>query len=218
MKKTVAACLVLALITSFFTACAKKNTGYNYDNSAAYTAGDFTYNEDSIDSVEINWISGNVSVEESVMDELSVHEECGEELSEDYQLHYLIKDRKLIIQFCKSGADFDALKKDLYVTLPILLDNVSVNVVSAASELSSSASTIDINTVSGAVWLGIDQCEKLYMNSVSGDLNVYTDSSLGVKTKFTSVSGKMNGGDKTADKMCEIECNTVSGDLNLNGE
>jgi DUF4097 and DUF4098 domain-containing protein YvlB len=217
MKKYLMLCAGMLAAGLLIAGCGKIE-GYHYDNSDTYTAGSFSYDEDSIDSVEINWISGNVYIDESVMSPLEIREESEKELSDEDKLRYKIEDRKLVIQFCESGVDTGGKKKDLYVKLPILLDNVELNLVSANTEMVSSAADIDINAVSGESYVYVDQCERLDINSVSGDAHVVLDSSLGSKVEFETVSGKYTGDEKSLDKMCNIKCNTVSGDLEVSAE
>lgn len=218
MKKFVSACAVILAAGLFFTGCGKAEAGYHYDNKDSYTAGDFTYDEESVRSVEINWIAGNVYIDESVMPELEVYEEAESELSDEDKLRYKIEDKTLIIQFCESGADISGKKKDLHVKLPILLDRLNINVVSADADIVSSAADIDYDTVSGDLYMFLDQCKNLDFNSVSGDAHLLMERDLGAKVDFVSVSGEFKGEEKEADNICEIDCNTVSGDLEVGTE
>ena len=210
--------LAVMLMAGILLAGCGKIEGYHYADSETYSAGDFSYAEDSIDSVEINWIAGNVYIDESVADELSVYEESGKELTDDEKLRYKIDGRKLIIQFCKSDTDVDDKKKDLYVKLPILLQDVDINVVSANAEMVSSATGISCDSVSGELYMYIDQCENLEINSVSGDSHVILDYDLSAKIDFDSVSGKCKAIEKTTDKTVNIDCHTVSGNLEVAAE
>ena len=202
----------------FFTGCAKTESGYRYADPDSYSSGDFSYDESSVESVEINWIAGNIYIDESVMDTLQVYEESDQELTDSGNLRYKIEDRKLVIQFCQSGTDIDDMSKDLYVKLPILLKDVDINVVSADTQMVSSAADIQYDSVSGRLDLVVDQCEDLTINTVSGDLCVLLDYDLGAKVEFDSVSGKFSGVEKTADKMCNVKCHTVSGNLEVVSE
>ena len=202
----------------FFTGCAKTESGYRYADPDSYSSGDFSYDESSVEAVKINWIAGNVYIDESVMDTLQVYEESEQDITDSGSLRYKIEDGTLVIQFCESGSDIDNMSKDLYVKLPILLKDVDINVVSADTQMISSAADIQYDSVSGKLDLLVDQCEDLTINTVSGDLRILLDYDLGAKVEFDSVSGKYSCVDKNADKICNVKCHTVSGNLEVASE
>ena len=218
MRKSVIIGAAVLAGSLLFSGCTKMDSGYRYADPDSYSSGDFSYDESSVEAVEINWIAGNVYIDESVMDILQVYEESEQDINDSGSLRYKIEDGTLVIQFCESGSDIDNMSKDLYVKLPILLKDVDINVVSADIQMVSSAADIQYDSVSGKLDLAVDQCEDLTINTVSGDLRILLDYDLGAKVEFDSVSGKYSCVEKTADKICNVKCHTVSGNLDVVSE
>lgn len=232
--KIIVALLVSALAIAALASCTHKNIGANltkgsvYPDADKYTAGSLTYSSEDIRRVEVNWISGSVEIKQGE-GELCVSE-VNDSLSEDEQLHWMISDGVLYVQFCKSGHILNSpAKKELSLEIPrgveIDIGTTSADVFADVLEVKKA----DIGSVSGNVKFGIFSGEELEVGTTSGGLTV--DSLECDKLDFGTVSGDAKIGGMSAEKAqfgstsgkvklalvkpAEIEIKTVSGDTHL---
>ena len=214
-----------------------------YDDSA-YILGNDTLTE-TVHSVEIDWVGGNISVAASETKYISFAEE-GKFTDEALSLRYRVKEGKLDIRFAKSNVKLpNNFKKQLTLTLPAdLLEgldidgvsgNISVEDVSAreisvdsvsgnVSLVSVRADELSTDTVSGN--LSIDDCvfKSAEIDTVSGEIELIFGISPDFRCEFETVSGKVHnlvGATKSGDVyVCgegsaRIKADTVSGDITL---
>ena len=127
--------LVLSLsngcgIVSFF--------GRTYPDAGKYSAGNFEYKASDVSSIEINWISEDVTVKQSDQKTLSVKEE-NRGLNNRQKMHWRLDGDKLIIQYCKSGykGRFPGKTKKLTIEVPAGID-LAINTVSGDVNLKDS--------------------------------------------------------------------------------
>lgn len=235
MIKSIAVIALLALVIVSLASCAHNNigiTGTVYNDADKYTAGSLAYSSSDINRVEVNWLSGSVEIKQGE-GELSVSE-VNDNLSEEEQLHWMISDKTLYIQFCKSGHSFNSLsKKELHLEIP---RGAEINIGTTSADIFADELDVkkaDVGTVSGNIKIGIFSGEELNFNTTSGDLNA--DSLECVTLDVNTLSGNTKIGGIKAEKAefgstsgnvtlsllepAEIEVKTVSGNtrLNLNG-
>ena len=68
-----------------------------YSNADKYTAGNFTYESDKVDKVEIEWAAGGIKLLNG-KGTLSVTESGSDDLSEDEQMHWWLDGKTLKIK------------------------------------------------------------------------------------------------------------------------
>lgn len=166
-----------------------------YANAGDYSVGSFESNE-KIDSVEINWQSGEVTVSAYDGEKIKCTESGNESDNENRKMRWLIKDGKLIIQFEKSywWYGFGNNSKDLTVYIPekyLPLTQVRVN------NVSSNVTAEDI------------KCTDLVIENVSGEISVS-----GAECDMASVD-TVSGNADVSGSIATLEFDTVSGDLKL---
>ena len=192
----------------------------------------------AFDSLEINWINGNVNVAYGLAREAIISEKCLDELEQNQMLRYGVFDGSLKIQFAKANETFDSgLSKNLTVVIPfeITLKSLKINGVSANIYVDKiNAQSISVSTVSGGVNLSenspyegdfdsvavssvsgsvklnlINSFKKLNINSVSGDVNLSCDK-IPSEGRIDSVSANVNLTVLSGESLT-VEFETVSG-------
>ncbi len=235
MKKIFAVLIAVVLMLSF-SSCGYNNhnkykTNYkNYSDKEKYTAGNFEYEASKISEIDLNWVSGSITLVESDSDTLSVYEN-GTELNEHQKLHWKIENNVLTIHFCESGyvGDFIGENKKLTVELPknidVCVSSVSAGVFAETLE----QKVVDIDMVSGDVVINKVICPDISIVGVSGEveLNNVTSDEVEInvvsgdvkallascdRLDIESVSGKIEVTSSNARKMT---FNTVSGKVLL---
>ncbi len=185
---------LILLILSFSSGCGIYSfLGMTYPHAGRYKAGNFEYKAADVSSVEINWVSDDVTVKQSGGKTLSVRE-SGRGLSSRQKLHWYLDGDKLIIQYCKSGykGRFPAKAKELTVEIP---EDVALK----------------ISTVSGdVIFEDSQELQKIEINTVSGDVRY--DGLSASKFDVDTVSGNIEGGELNVDK---AELDSVSGDISV---
>ena len=121
----------LVALFSLFNGFFKFNYKDNYSAPESYSVGNATYCANDINSVKINWTSGDILMIETDGKNLTVSEEIKKsknKVTDDMRLHWKILDKKLIVYPAKSGCRLSDIKKDLVVKIPKNLMNVSLDV------------------------------------------------------------------------------------------
>ncbi len=215
--------LSFLLLSIFMLAgCNGSGVGYHYDEASSYKMGG-TQISDPIREIDVNWISGSVSVKYHDGAKIVIEEASSKELDKNTSLYYRVKGDTLDIQFAKSGKLSDAnFSKNLTILLPKTMQNaeealrsLSVETVSASIfadgiytrecdaetvsgkidlNLAGTIDEVSIETVSGNAVLGAhDGLRDLDINSVSGNVQVGLHDSAVFGVEFESVSGKLGG-------------------------
>ncbi len=145
-----------------------------YDDANKYVSGDQTYQE-NIQTLNINWISGKVTLyEDDTMTGVKIEEECSF-ASLDGHVHSYMHDGILDIQFMKSGYKTmtNSFTKWLFVTYNPTLDNLNINLTSGSlyADHMTAKEKIDINYTSGSADLTNINTKKLSLNFISGKLS-----------------------------------------------
>ena len=195
MKKVYSFCLLAGVLFCLsFVGCKPSAEGSfrYYDNAAAYVAGEFTCDSATVKRVEIDWIGGNVEIEQSGSGKTSVFED-GEELSEEKRLHTYLSDGVLRVKYCRSGClgKIDETQKNLQVDIPKGVD-------------------VEINGVSANVYLGMIEIGNLSIETDTGCIEA--ESILCKNADIETQSGYIGMGALTADK---IELDSASGEIHL---
>ncbi|MBP5775087.1 MAG: DUF4097 family beta strand repeat protein [Clostridiales bacterium] len=92
---------------------------YQYDNGSEYTPGDREIDE-KITKINLDYVSGSVTIKASDTDKVSVKETANAELSEAQKVHTWVNDGTLYVRFCQSvkRINFFNINKTLELTLP----------------------------------------------------------------------------------------------------
>lgn len=205
MKKTFSIMLILAVCAGLLSGCrisVHLPTGlssFYYDNVEKYVVGGANI-ADTVERVEIQWLSGSVNVAAHKEDIVRFSEETNRTLTNDNSVHYWLDDTTLRIQFCDSGEwDLNGLKKDLTVLLPeeLMLKGLKINGVSAEMEVDS-------------IW-----AEELSLNTVSGDLEV-TGCTITESADFDTTSGAVTA--EVLGALRELCASTVSGKASVTAQ
>ncbi len=167
-------------------------SGVKYEHADDYQKGDFTYQANQIEGLEIDWVIGKVELIVSTAETLKV-QESGKDLSDSKKLHYLWDQHTLKIQFWESEYQDKVLSKDKFITIEI-------------------PSSIDVKIVTVSADLIADElpCKSLEFCTTSGDAHI--SKLTASKTKMTSVSGDVFIGSMQANS---VEIDTTSGDYQL---
>lgn len=207
---------------------------YSYDDSM-YSTGNKAFTQ-QINSIEIDWIVGNVYIYKSDNHELIIREETDINSEEQYRMHYLLDDGELDIKFCGSfkKLEYDYKTKNLYVYLPSQLMELDINTTSADVELlnvviedldldnvsgdisinNSTISNLDIDNVSGQIILMANNIKNLDVDSVSGDIGVsYNNIPMQLEIETTSANVTIYA---TEGDFRSINFETISGTFKSN--
>lgn len=224
MKKTFSIMLILAVCIGLLSGCRVSIhlpvglSSFYYDNAERYTVGGADIS-DTVERVEIQWLSGSVNVAAHKEDIVRFSEEANRTLTNDNSVHYWLDGTTLRIQFCDSGEwDLNGLKKDLTVLLPeeLLLKELKINGLSAKMEVDSiQAEELNLNTMSGDVEItGCTITESADFDTTSGAV---TAEVLGALRELcvSTVSGKAS---VTAQRIDTVDMDSTSGALLLSAE
>lgn len=215
-----------------------------YPKASSYEIGDFDYDPDGIETVEIDWVDGDVNITQASSATLSVTE-TGKGLKDAQRLHWIRDGSKLVIQYCDSGynGSFPAKSKNLSVEIPndvdLIVSSVSADVTLKDKQdlcdlrLSSVSGNVrcdslsltgrgEFDTVSGDLTLDLRSARELAVASESGNATLSLPKE-GATVTFESLSGDLNadGFAKDDDQYvfgdgaCHVEVSTMSGDLTI---
>lgn len=214
--------LLMAVVLCLLVGCSFGNFYHTYDHASRYTRGGGTV-DGRVDSLEINWKSGSVSIQYYGGDEVLLEEDASGLLTRKTSLYYWLDGGTLRVQYAKSGFRFSLLPwisdppKDLTVWLPegTALKELSVYTVSADVWAEAiAADEAEIDAVSGDVDLANVRFTEAEVSTVSGRIQAAL---LGRSrsVELNSVSGDISIGAQTADS---VQINTTSGKVQLAAE
>lgn len=131
-------------------------------------ASEGSVSAEEIKNLEINWVSGDVTIVRADVTDISFREDAG--LKEKDQMVWSQKGDKLVIHSSRYKVQLGTSKsKDLVITIPMdyNINNLTISTVSANFSADSlTANTVSINAVSG-------ECD-FSGNNTFGDMNVDT--------------------------------------------
>ena len=173
---------------------------------------------DGIDAIQIDWVSGDVTVKIGETDQI-VFSETGADLTEKTALRYGVQGSTLAIHYCDDQPFINVALPDKQLTvivpasLAANLRELSVGTVSAdvfIDDPTFRLEKLDVETVSGNLNAVMDFAGIVELDTVSGGLTVNASVN---KFKAESVSGNLsiNGA------VNEFEANSNSGTLSVTG-
>ena len=173
-------------------------TNYRYDDSA-YRTGEGTIPAPAVESIDLDWIDGSVTVVICQDAYISVSESAPAELTEKTQLHWFVSEdgKTLSIKYRGSSSFFGTNKdkeKDLILRIP--------------EKLIDQLKTLNINAVSSNVTVSNIIIDNIDIKTTSGNVTI----ELPEVTAFTLTHETKRGGTPTVDFPVTREGNTyVSG-------
>jgi len=230
----IALCMPLAL-----SACDTGGSRIDYDDADRYSVGN-GQTASAVTELDLEWIAGEIEVKYGDTAQVVFSETTKSEIAEEERMRYWLDGSILRIRFAKSGSKLNGnLKKSLTVELPAATaltefdaDTVSANVMAsvASKEINmdsvsgnidlvslTAGADIDVETVSGAVNLTVDDGSSLQLESVSGNMTVLLPEAVGYRLTFDSVSGTCTKTDVSpvTSGGVLVKADTVSGNLYL---
>lgn len=218
--------------------------GNHYDNAGDYSAGNGSVAADTLNDLEINWISGEINILPTDGAEIEIQERSSGNLEKKDKLHYLYRDGKLTIQYKESNTWFNLFSfssqedKKLEVKIPrrliSQLSDVRVDSTSADINISDlTTKKLSLDNVSGTVTgKNVTVSERVDSDTVSGSIsmegslsNIDSESVSGSCTYISAVTPRSVdmesvSGDITLtlpeNSNFKAEYDTVSGDFNCN--
>ncbi len=214
----------LFLAGRIFNSLVSKGSDTNVDLSATqgykdlkndYAAdGAYTVSMKELKELNIDWISGSVTVELTDEEAVRFVEKAEKNIQEKDALRFGESNGTLRIQACKKGYVGKLPEKDLTVYLPRSLakglkeceiDTVSAAVTAGDLQLDE----LEIDTVSGRVKLTNMDAEEAQVDSVSGAISLLDCRIDALKTDSVSGSAKVTGSVK------KVKSSSVSGAFEL---
>ena len=215
--------------------------GFNIGNIEALTgpyktAGTYEVSTEGINSLNIDWVAGNVTVRPYEGAEIKIIEYAQRDLSDNETLRYSTSGGKLTIRFRESGLTGKMPQKKLEVFIPralcedlhdFTIDSASggidvesivataIKVDSTSGSISAvniTARTFSANSTSGSISLNNIQADNLKADCTSGSITV--TSAKAVDMEIDSMSGRIRVSDSSAGK---ITVDTTSGSVNVSG-
>lgn len=190
------------------------NSTFSYTDSERYTAGNAELPAEALESLSISWLAGTVTVEAWDGDTISIMETETEE--ERKQVHWLLEDGKLDINYCAAGTQDTLPRKELTVKLPrdlaenlrrlsisgisqdavvtdLTVFQVYVNSTSGNLKFTGSTEHMDLDTTSGEFELDLAKTpDDLSFDSVSGSLTMAIPAGRCFEVDWETVSGKFD--------------------------
>lgn len=169
-------------------------TNYRYDDSA-YRTGEGTIPASAVESIDLDWIDGSVTVVICQDAYISVSETAPAELTEKTQLHWFVSEdgKTLSIKYRGSSSFFGTNKdkeKDLILRIP--------------EKLLGQLQTLNINAVSSNVTVSNIVVDNIDVKTASGNVTI----ELPEATAFTLTHKTKRGGNPTVDFPVTQEGNT----------
>ena len=223
MNKSASLSLALLLCTLLLSGCGLRSlpfpglSAFHYEHPEKYTVGGASFT-DRVERVEVNWLSGSVTVSAHKGNEIRFSEKANRSLTDDLSMHYWLDGSTLRIQFCRSGKwNLNGLEKDLTLQLPErLLDSLEVDTVSARVNLEDLAvKDLKLDSVSGAVRLRDCQVtHRAMVDTTSGSVKAELTAALR-EWKADTVSGSV---ELAVPEVEDFDVNTTSGSISLTVE
>ena len=181
-------------------------------------AGVYDIPADSVDSLRIRWVSGDIRVGTHEGADIRVTERAQRTLEENENLRFSISGGVLSIEYRQdSNARRRMPQKQLEVLIPAGLgaglERFTVSTASGSVEASGIyAASIDIDSVSGSINLSEISAQTLKTDSTSGTIRL--TSAAVDEIDAGSISGAINISDVSSEKM---NISTASGSMRISG-
>lgn len=192
----------------------------HYPNESQYTVGDNSIPAQELNEIEINWISGFITLEAYDGDTIEIRETCPQTLQEGDRVRSLYQDGTLTIQYCQSKKfslfNSHPGNKSLHIRIPqtlasdikqftidsvnsdntisgLSIQNCRIDNVSGNITVEGNVKDFKMDTVSGDCQLTSHTSPKsLDTDSVSGDFTLRIPENTGFTIEHDSVSGKLD--------------------------
>ena len=218
------------LLMGLLSGCA---INYTYNNSDQYMAGDRVVRE-QIDSIDINYLSGNVVFSADATNEISIKETSNKELDDDRKVHTWVDGGTLYVKYCASGSnlDFTHVEKELEITVPkelklsllrsgmssggikasdVKADDVDISASSGSIDLNCEARNIELSVSSGDVHLKQNgSSDSITLDASSGRIMADIEKSASLGVSVSSGSSIIN-----AIAIDDVRYDASSGDMSL---
>lgn len=178
-------------------------------------ASDIEITEDDIDTLDIDWVSGSITLKYSEDGSFSVHESGNIDGSADV-MRYKINGGQLSLKFREPGIYSNSLTKDLVIEIPGgKLKKVRINSVdSDISVFEQHIKELKIDVVSGNIDIDGSDISEFDAESISA--NVYCDfSEQPHDVNINTVSGDVEL--KLPETPEDLELESLSGEIEVNG-
>ena len=191
---TIALFVVLAaLAVSAWFAFGTTAAGIEYANADKYSVGGTTVTG-AVDSLFIDWTSGEVNIEYHKGEGVLISETSEKKLSEDDKLRWWLDGTTLRIRYAKSGFRISFnLEKQLTVSLPEGTVLKSADISSTSGDLKIpylAADELRLGSTSGSV-TAVTAAKNLAASSTSGDVDVRQTEDIGT-ADLDSTSGSIS--------------------------
>ena len=193
----------------------------------------YTVPVDGINSIEIDWVSGNVEISPYDGDEILIEERSTEVITKKYSLGYKIEEGELEIEYLRNnivGVNVKGPDKDLVIKVPETLaasmHEISCSTVSADIFVGDFVlAELDLETVSGNIEAELTTLPaQTGAETTSGEININIPETAEFRGSFETVSGEMASEFSLKSSginfihghgISLIEVETVSGNFNL---
>jgi len=180
-------------------------------------SGTFTVPPGDVDSLDIDWTAGSVTIKAYDGDTIKVTEFARRSLEDDEKFICGGSGGTLEIKYCTPGLRFNTLTKKLEVLVPKAaagrLQSVKVSAASASLRISDIKTTrLSISGASGSAEISNVTADSVSVKTMSGGIRITSLAAAHLETN--SLSGGIRLADVTADTLI---ANTASGGLDLSG-
>lgn len=211
MKNRLATIGAAVCVAVAFGGCKSTGTQISYDNDEAYSIGERSFTE-SIANLDIEWISGSVTVVTHGESTVVLDETSKKDLSEDAKLRYWLDGETLRIRYAKEKRWTALPEKQLIVYLPqeLALKKTEINAVSAEVTLTKlTTEKLEVGSVSGDVSVSLlSVAESVSVHSISGDVTLQGSMK---DLEMENVSGSIEWKKTDAETRVEADIESISG-------
>lgn len=197
MKKSIKLIVYMSIMTIFLFGLISciSFSAILYSNANEYSVGDTTV-DNQIETLDIDWISGNIKIETHEEKEIIIKEECNGEISNKMRVHWWADGKTLRIKFAASGIKlklFKICQKELTIVVPKtnVFSKIDIKASSASIETTKiSSNKVSISSSSGRV-NAILKTNKMKINTSSGDVTLHQEGETD-KINISTSSGSIN--------------------------
>lgn len=218
MKRIIALVLACVMVGAMLCACSidlsdydiEFGAYYRYENANKYTAGNGSAK--NVSEIDIDWISGDVTIEySSDVSEVEFSESYEKDIDSELKMRWWVDGETLKIKFAESNAKLTGeLRKTLTVEVPYELAGISITTVSAniTTEVIT-AEEAEFDTVSGNITTPMCFYKEVEADSVSGDIHIQTNADADID--IDTVSGYVT----VLSGIKDLSVSTVSGNAEV---
>ena len=167
-----------------------------------FTTGAAEFDKNSIKSLDINWTSGEVNVEQGESDKIIITEECSSNVIEDRMCWNVDENGRLSV--------YSSKKSKVFFGFSFNSDESKVLTVKVPKNMS--FDSFYISSASADIKIYFADADKVVLETASGDINA--EKIMADEADITNVSGDIEAICQQADR---VTVGTVSGNAVLNG-